>query len=116
MSTVYRIDEISKHTTESDLWFVRRGKVYNVTPFVDEHPGGLDTLLAVAGKDGTIDFDAVGHSQSAIEDLEKYYIGELHPEDVGKVPASSQAAQSNMMGFAIVLLVIAVCAFFILKP
>lgn len=111
-----RFDEISKHKSENDLWFVRHGKVYDVSKFVDEHPGGLDTLLGVAGKDGTVDFNAVGHSESAIADLEKYYIGDLHPEDVGKVPTSTQPSQSNYFGIGVVLLVIAICAFFILKP
>lgn len=31
-------EEIKKHTSRDDLWMVINGKVYDVTPFVDEHP------------------------------------------------------------------------------
>lgn len=30
--------EIEKHDTRDDLWMVINGKVYDITPFVDEHP------------------------------------------------------------------------------
>ena len=31
--------ELAKHTSRDDLWFSASGQVYNVTPFLDEHPG-----------------------------------------------------------------------------
>lgn len=114
--TYHRLEEIQKHTTETDLWFVRNGRVYNVTAFIDQHPGGMDTLMGVAGKDGTADFDAVGHSDSAKEDLERYFIGLIHPDDKDKVPTSVQTTQSNYFGMAIVFVLLAVCLFFIFKP
>ncbi|KAL3625259.1 Mitochondrial inner membrane protease atp23 [Castilleja foliolosa] len=44
-----------------------RANVYDVTPFMDEHPGGDEVLIAVTGKDATNDFKDVGHSDSARE-------------------------------------------------
>ena len=41
------------------------GKVYDVTPFMDDHPGGGEIMLSAAGKDGTQDFEDVGHSPHA---------------------------------------------------
>lgn len=35
---VFAMSEIEKHTTRDDLWMVINGKVYDVTPFIDEHP------------------------------------------------------------------------------
>ena len=35
------------------------GKVYNITPYLDFHPGGEDELLRGAGIDGTALFDEV---------------------------------------------------------
>lgn len=35
---VYTAEEIAKHTDRDDLWMVVKGKVYDVTKFVDEHP------------------------------------------------------------------------------
>lgn len=41
-------------------------------------------LPQIAGKDATNDFEDVGHSDSAREMMDKYYIGEI---DVSTVPA-----------------------------
>lgn len=59
-------------------------QVYDVTPFMDEHPGGDEVLLAVTGKDATSDFEDIGHSESAREMMEKYHIGEI---DASTIPA-----------------------------
>ena len=34
------LEELSKHTTEKDCYLLYNGKVYDVTEFLDEHPGG----------------------------------------------------------------------------
>ena len=60
---IYSLDEIAKHNDASSLWIVLNDKVYDVTEFADEHPGGGDVLLDVAGrKDATESFNDVGHS------------------------------------------------------
>ncbi|KAK6160935.1 hypothetical protein DH2020_004316 [Rehmannia glutinosa] len=46
-------------------------EVYNVTTFLDEHPGGDEIML---GKDVTDEFDDVGHNHDAWAMLEKYYL------------------------------------------
>ena len=48
-SQSYSIDEIAKHNTKDDLWVYYKNKVYNVTKFVDEHPGGY-IILKAGGK------------------------------------------------------------------
>ena len=39
--------------------FYDAGRVYNVTPYMEFHPGGEDELMRGAGKDGTSLFDEV---------------------------------------------------------
>ncbi|RKK95376.1 hypothetical protein BFJ71_g8400 [Fusarium oxysporum] len=36
-----------------DAWMALNGKVYNVTPYADFHPGGVPELMRGAGRDGT---------------------------------------------------------------
>ena len=39
-----------KHTTEESCWIAVRGEVFDVTPFIDEHPGGFDIIISNTGK------------------------------------------------------------------
>jgi cytochrome b involved in lipid metabolism len=47
------MEEVQKHNTPEDAWCVLNGRVYNITPYLDFHPGGRRQLLRVAGKDGS---------------------------------------------------------------
>ncbi|KAJ9186990.1 hypothetical protein P3X46_002493 [Hevea brasiliensis] len=81
---IHKFDEVAKHNKTKDCWLIISGKVYDVTPFMDDHPGGDEVLLSSTGKDATNDFEDVGHSDSAREMMAKYYIGEI---DASTVPA-----------------------------
>uniref|UniRef100_H2TL54 cytochrome-b5 reductase n=1 Tax=Takifugu rubripes TaxID=31033 RepID=H2TL54_TAKRU len=52
-------EELRKHNNRDDCWTCIRGLVYNVTPYMDYHPGGEDELMKAAGIDGTDLFDQV---------------------------------------------------------
>ncbi|XP_017465582.1 PREDICTED: cytochrome b5 type B isoform X2 [Rhagoletis zephyria] len=83
----YNLEAVKQHNTPDDLWIVIEGKVYDVTKFRNEHPGGEETLDEVAGRDATRDFLDVGHSQEARQILKKYYIGDLEASDwTSKLP------------------------------
>lgn len=74
-------EEIQNRNSKQDAVFIINNEVYNVTSFLDDHPGGHEVLLNVAGKDASEDFDDVGHSTDAKEMMKKYIIGELVDED-----------------------------------
>lgn len=57
--------ELARHNTEGDCWASFEGKVYNITQFINEHPGGLKKIMSVAGNDGTSAFNREGHSDNA---------------------------------------------------
>ncbi|KAK6163739.1 hypothetical protein DH2020_000603 [Rehmannia glutinosa] len=82
MAKLYTLAEVGEHNTREDCWVTVFGKVYNVTTFLDEHPGGDEILLAATGKDATDEFDDVGHSHDAWAMLEKYYVGELNKSNI----------------------------------
>ena len=44
-------DEVAQHNKKNDCWIVVDGKVYDMTEFLDEHPGGRRLPLKYAGKD-----------------------------------------------------------------
>uniref|UniRef100_A0A8C9T453 Cytochrome b5 reductase 4 n=1 Tax=Scleropages formosus TaxID=113540 RepID=A0A8C9T453_SCLFO len=52
-------EELRKHNTRDDCWTCIRGMVYNVSPYMEFHPGGEDELMKAAGVDGTDLFDQV---------------------------------------------------------
>lgn len=66
--------EVSKHNHIKDCWVtLYQRKIYNVTSFLDEHPGGGDIILPYAGKDITeimADIQSHEHSESAYEILD----------------------------------------------
>ncbi|ORX61314.1 cytochrome b5 [Hesseltinella vesiculosa] len=49
----YTLDEVKLHNTIEDAWTSIQGKVYNITPYLKFHPGGVKDLMRVAGRDGT---------------------------------------------------------------
>jgi len=51
------LDELKKHKSPDDIWLAIRGKVFNVTHYMDFHPGGKEELMKGAGKDATLLFD-----------------------------------------------------------
>ncbi|KAF7816652.1 cytochrome b5 [Senna tora] len=81
---VHKFEEVAKHNQIKDCWLIIDGKVYDVTPFMEDHPGGDDVLLSSTGKDATNDFEDVGHSDSAKEMMAKYCIGEIDATTIPK--------------------------------
>ncbi|CAK9783936.1 cytochrome b5 [Cutaneotrichosporon oleaginosum] len=93
----FTYDELNEHKTRDSLWLTIHKKVYDVTAFLDEHPGGDEVLLEEAGRDGTEAFEDVGHSDEARDMLLKMYLGELKASEFAKntTTAANGSAQSG---------------------
>jgi len=77
----YSLKEVAEHKDKTSTWLIIHDKIYDVTKFLEEHPGGEEVLLEQAGKDGTEHFEDVGHSTDARTMMKEYLVGELNDED-----------------------------------
>ncbi|KAL3458631.1 hypothetical protein BJX64DRAFT_301836 [Aspergillus heterothallicus] len=98
MST-YTLEQVKTHCKPDDVWIILHNKVYDVTKYLEDHPGGAAVLIEVAGSDATQAFEDIGHSDEAREQLEPYYVGGLpdteHADSVEVYrPTFEQVAQS----------------------
>ncbi|VDN89279.1 unnamed protein product [Brugia pahangi] len=78
----YTIAEVAAHNDASSTWLiidnnVGLSDVYDVTKFLEEHPGGDEVLLEQAGQNATESFKDIGHSRDAVEMTKEYLIGYL---------------------------------------
>eukprot|EP00510_Aplanochytrium_minuta_P001036 CAMPEP_0184018948 /NCGR_PEP_ID=MMETSP0954-20121128/8460_1 /TAXON_ID=627963 /ORGANISM="Aplanochytrium sp, Strain PBS07" /LENGTH=77 /DNA_ID=CAMNT_0026300521 /DNA_START=201 /DNA_END=434 /DNA_ORIENTATION=+ len=71
------MEEVSEHVYEDDVWVVIYGKVYDVTEWQEDHPGGDLVFLDNAGKDVSQLFRAVGHSPDALALRNNFIVGRL---------------------------------------
>jgi len=97
---IYTMSEVEKHISETDCWIVVRGLVYDCTRFLEDHPGGPQSILITAGTDTTEEFDAI-HSEKAQDMLKDYLIGQLEAKPdrgdvVEVVPTTSPALPLNV--------------------
>lgn len=77
---IYTAEDVATHSKASSCWVSRAGKVYDVTGFLNDHPGGDDLILQYAGKDieeAMKDKLEHEHSDSAYDMLDGLFIGRL---------------------------------------
>ncbi|KAJ9662361.1 hypothetical protein H2198_001495 [Neophaeococcomyces mojaviensis] len=88
-------DEVAKNNTEDSLWMIIDHKVYDLTDFIDAHPGGNVVLQQVAGQDATTAFYNL-HRHEVLQKYSNLCIGtiegekseviEPHPGALSQVP------------------------------
>uniref|UniRef100_A0A8C4SUH4 Cytochrome b5 n=1 Tax=Erpetoichthys calabaricus TaxID=27687 RepID=A0A8C4SUH4_ERPCA len=84
---VFTLEEVKKHNVSKNTWVIIHDKVYDVTHFLDEHPGGEEVLLEQAGGDATEKM------------LKQHYIGSLQVE----YPIFEMPGDQKCFGFWIFL-------------
>ncbi|XP_026362770.3 cytochrome b5 reductase 4 isoform X1 [Ursus arctos] len=82
-------EELKKHNKKDDCWICIRGLVYNVSPYMEYHPGGEDELMKAAGSDGTDLFDQVHRWVNYESMLKECLVGRMAikpavPKDYGE--------------------------------
>ena len=77
VATEYTLDDVAMHATQEDCWMAVGGKVYNITPAIETHPGG-EAILRGCGKENTENFTNIHSEKEGIDmKLEGLYIGNL---------------------------------------
>ena len=51
---LYTRAEVALHNTSEDIWIIIDGKVYNVTNWLELHPGGSTIIEHYGGEDATV--------------------------------------------------------------
>ncbi len=72
--------ELSTHNKEGDCWVAYSGKVYDITSYLNKHPGGKSTILSTCGTSSKFENLFTGkHGTSKVSVLEQQaiYKGEL---------------------------------------
>jgi len=76
--TAYTLADVQKHADASSCWSIIAGKVYDLTDWVNQHPGGTSHITLICGQDGTSIFDAQHSGQKrAQSELVPFLIGRL---------------------------------------
>jgi len=86
-----RLSEVRKHGAKAERrWVVKGTKVYDITDWIPNHPGGEVILRAVGGViDPYWEIFTIHKKKDVYDILEQYYLGDLDPRDLvdGKVPS-----------------------------
>nr|AAX22051.1 delta-6-fatty acid desaturase [Rhizopus stolonifer]AAX22052.1 delta-6-fatty acid desaturase [Rhizopus stolonifer] len=93
--TIKELESISQRIHDGDeeamKFIIIDKKVYDVTEFIEDHPGGAQVLLTHVGKDASDVFHAM-HPESAYEVLNNYFVGDVQETVVTEKSSSAQFA------------------------
>ena len=72
------------------------GKVFDLTEFYNEHPGGWEVIEDNAGKDGTSAYEEGSHGMESVRDLKKYYVGEYEGKKLSLQEKKKEVAKEQL--------------------
>ncbi|MFA6270068.1 MAG: cytochrome b5 domain-containing protein [Candidatus Paceibacterota bacterium] len=92
--------ELIEHNSYSSCWLLISGKIYDVTTYLNSHPGGEAEILKTCGTDATVIYDnrdnTGRHSSNARAMLADYYIGDLNQTVKTSPGSSTGSGQVNL--------------------
>lgn len=71
----FTLAQVAEHSSQGSAWIVIDDGVYDVTPYVTEHPGGVKAILRNAGGDATKGFKGPQHPARVFDMIDDYRIG-----------------------------------------
>ncbi|KAJ7103392.1 FMN-dependent dehydrogenase-domain-containing protein [Mycena belliarum] len=82
---MWSLEEVAKHNSQGSCWVIIKNNVYDVTDFLQEHPGGAKIILKYAGRDATSAYEPIHPPDALAKNL---------PPSKHLGPLSETAAQS----------------------
>ena len=74
----YTMAKVKTHASAASCWSVINGNVYDLTAWINQHPGGSSAILSLCGTDGTSGFTGMHQGQRKPESrLSGYLLGPL---------------------------------------
>lgn len=74
----YTAAEVAQHNSSSSCWSIVNSKVYNLTSWISQHPGGSGAILSMCGKDGSAGFnDQHSGQRRPANELAGFLLGDL---------------------------------------
>ena len=74
----YSMTDVSSHKDTQGCWTMINGNVYDLTPWINQHPGGAEAILSLCGNDGNEAFNSQHGGQTKPEEVLKgFLIGKL---------------------------------------
>ena len=89
--------EVAKHDQRDDAWIVVDGHCYDVTAYVEAHPGGWLPIANLAGKDVTDAFANYHPARVYEQLLPRYYIGEVCDYEVSDFVREHRALRQQLL-------------------
>jgi len=75
---MYSVANVASHNSSQSCWAIIENKVYDLTQWISNHPGGERAIKEICGKDGSAAFKSEhGRDQMPISILETFKIGEV---------------------------------------
>ncbi|KAH9937553.1 FMN-dependent dehydrogenase-domain-containing protein [Fomitopsis serialis] len=73
------LEEVAQHNSIRSCWVIIKNRVYDVTEFLPEHPGGAKIILKYAGRDATTAYEPIHPPDALDKNLPpEKHLGELN--------------------------------------
>lgn len=87
----FTLAQVAEHNTPKSCWVIIKNKVYDVTEFLPEHPGGSKIILKYAGRDATSAYEPIHPPDALDKNLPKEkHLGDLDTASAQQVAQASE--------------------------
>ncbi|KAH8100612.1 FMN-dependent dehydrogenase-domain-containing protein [Cristinia sonorae] len=90
------LQQVSEHSNDKSCWVIIKNKVYDVTEFLSEHPGGAKIILKYAGRDATSAYEPIHPPDALDKNLSpEKHLGDLDNDSVVELQVSRGNRQKS---------------------